>query len=207
MKKKLECYEMLLEDGNEVQLIALVNKPAIQVDFMTFSETPREGEVKMAANEELMVLTGPALIPNKMIYRRDPDGYEYEVFFSENTVRAIAEQYLLMSNQRNSNIEHMESIEDKVCLFESWLIEDPKRDKATALGFGLPKGTWMVSLKVLDKELWYETVKNGEVRGFSIEGNLAMRLPSPAVTEAMALAPDYDEQLRRVMDILKRVRS
>jgi len=34
----------------------------------------------------------------------------------------------------------------------------------------MPKGTWMVSVKVNNEEVWEEFVKTGRVKGFSIEG-------------------------------------
>ena len=45
----------------------------------------------------------------------------------------------------------------------------PERDKAALYGFSLPAGTWMFAVKVNNKEVWNK-VKEGEVRGFSIEG-------------------------------------
>jgi len=61
---------------------------------------------------------------------------------------------------------------------ESWLIEDPNKDKAAAYGFDLPKGTWMVSMKVLNDDVW-RAVKEGEVKGFSIEGYFADGIERP----------------------------
>ncbi len=49
------------------------------------------------------------------------------------------------------------------------IIEDEKTDKSKLYGFSLPKGTWMISMKVNNDEVW-KKVKDGEVKGFSIEG-------------------------------------
>jgi hypothetical protein len=55
-------------------------------------------------------------------------------------------------------------------VIESWIIEDFDTDKAKLLGFErLPKGTWMVSLKVSDKDFWDKKILTGEVKGFSVE--------------------------------------
>ena len=58
---------------------------------------------------------------------------------------------------------------------ESWLIDDPKSDKSQLYGFNLPKGTWMISMKVDNDEVWND-VKAGKVKGFSIEGYFADKL-------------------------------
>jgi len=42
-------------------------------------------------------------------------------------------------------------------------------DKSTLYGFSLPKGTWMVKMKVSNEELWNRIVE-GELKGLSIEG-------------------------------------
>ena len=58
-------------------------------------------------------------------------------------------------------------------VFESWIVEDPKTDKAnTVYGYDVPKGTWMVKMKVEDKETW-KRIKNGELKGFSVEGSFS----------------------------------
>jgi hypothetical protein len=42
-------------------------------------------------------------------------------------------------------------------------------DKAKALGFSVPKGTWMGSMRVMDDTTW-KLVKDGKIKGFSVEG-------------------------------------
>ena len=57
-------------------------------------------------------------------------------------------------------------------------------------GFSLPVGTWMVSVKVNNDEIWNDFVKEGKVKGFSIEGFFADKLderPKESVEE------DFDE--------------
>ena len=53
---------------------------------------------------------------------------------------------------------------------ESWLVDNPKMDKSVNYGLNVPKGTWMVSMKVNNDEIWNDYVKTGKVKGFSIEG-------------------------------------
>jgi len=45
-------------------------------------------------------------------------------------------------------------------------------DKSKAYGFNLEKGTWMLSMKVNNPDIW-DKVKSGEIKGFSIEGYFA----------------------------------
>jgi hypothetical protein len=58
-------------------------------------------------------------------------------------------------------------------VFESWIVEDPEFDKSKKYGLEVPAGTWMVSMKVDDKDVWDNYVKDNKVFGFSIEGKFA----------------------------------
>ena len=92
-------------------------------------------------------------------------------FLAKIPVRKASELFLMKGNQNNSTLEH--NIELKgMSVVESWIIEDEKRDKSRKYDFDLPVGTWMVSMKVNNDEVWNQ-VKAGEVKGFSIEGYFA----------------------------------
>ena len=57
-------------------------------------------------------------------------------------------------------------IEGSAILLESYFVDDNKKAPEK---FGvLPKGTWIVSYKVVDKKIW-DMIKNKKLRGFSIE--------------------------------------
>jgi hypothetical protein len=115
---------------------------------------------------------GAALIPNKQIYRlNEKTNEEYHIFFSDKTVRKASELFLMRSNQNNATYEHKDKLEG-LSVVESWIIEDEKSDKSRLYNFDLPVGTWMISMKVNNDEVWSD-VKEGKVKGFSIEGYFA----------------------------------
>ena len=120
---------------------------------------------------------GAALIPNKEIYRTNGQE-EYNIFFSEETVKKASELFLSRGKQNNSTLEHQVDLEG-LSVVESWIIEDSEMDKSKKYGLSLPKGTWMVSVKVNNDEIWEEFVKKGKVKGFSIEGFFADKLDRP----------------------------
>ena len=125
------------------------------------------------------IVVGPAMIPNQMIYRMDDNG-EYYVYFSEDTIQKIAYKYMQRKYTDSANIEHngYEPLKD-VYVVESWIVKDSDKDKSTIYtvdkstiytGEKYPKGTWMVAMKIKNKEVWEEYVKSGKVKGFSVEG-------------------------------------
>jgi hypothetical protein len=68
-----------------------------------------------------------------------------------------------------ATIEHDKSINGKVHLVESW-VKDGKLDKSNNYGLSLPEGTWVGMFKITDDKVWNDYVKEGKVKGFSIEG-------------------------------------
>ena len=118
------------------------------------------------------IVAGPFMIPNKLIYRNDENG-EYYVYFSDETIKKIAYKYMQKKYTDSTNLEHMSELAlDDVFVVESWLVEDPKRDKSLIYSGGeeYPKGTWYGLMKVKNKSVWENYVKSGLVKGFSVEG-------------------------------------
>ena len=163
--------ELVIEDDNQelaIDAISLVNSPAIEQDFVFFGKE-KNNLTFAKVDEEKRMLVSPALIPNKQIFRYDPNtDSDYYVYFSPETVRKASELYLKHNNHHKATHEHNERVSG-VLTVESWIIEDTKTDKSTLYGFSLPKGTWMVSLKISNDDLWAK-IKSGELKGLSIEG-------------------------------------
>ncbi len=167
----MKIVELILDEDqllSGVQAISIVEHPAIESDFVTLS---KEQEVKLAeVNSEKRILMGPALIPNKTIYRKNEEE-EYYIYFSKNTVRKASELFLTEGNQNRSTLEHSFDLSG-LSVVESWIVEG-EQDKSRKYGLNVPDGTWMVSIKVYNDEVWDSYVKSGAVKGFSIEGYFA----------------------------------
>lgn len=171
----MQIIELILDETqmlNGIDAISIVEHPAIEQDFITLSAQHKTEFAEQ--DSEKRILMGPALIPNKTIYRRDGD-HEYYVFFSQATVRRAAELYMIKGNQNNSTLEHMAELAGLTTV-ESWIIEDEVHDKSRKYGMSHPIGTWMVSVKVNNSDVWSDYVKTGKVKGFSIEGYFADRV-------------------------------
>ena len=195
----MKTIELYIDEENEfsgIEAISVVENPAIEEDFIAL----KKHEVQLAeVDTEKRILMGAALIPNKKIYRTNGEE-EYNIFFSEETVKKASELFLSRGKQNNSTLEHQVDIQG-LSVVESWIIEDSEVDKSKKYGLSLPKGTWMVSVKVNNDDIWENYVKEGKVKGFSIEGFFADKMderPSESVEEEMsseelnAIATLYD---------------
>ena len=132
---------------------------------------------KFSMVEDQMLLVGPAMIPDMEIIREHtddkgtPTGDYYNVRFSKETIQKVAEKFMRQQYQHSTNEDHDAEQPAGTYVFESWIVEDAKTDKAkTVYGFDMPEGTWMVKARVSDPETW-KRVKNGELNGFSVEGS------------------------------------
>jgi hypothetical protein len=115
------------------------------------------------------MLTGVVCIPNKQIYRKNENGDEYFVYFSSESIEKMRDRFMKSENNRNINLEHDTKLENHY-ITEMWIVDNPEIDKAKHLGFNVPKGTLMASVKVDNSSDWESLVLNGKVTGFSLEG-------------------------------------
>ena len=171
----MEIIELFIDETDEVsgiEAISVVENPAIESDFVAL----KQQEFKLAeVDKEKRILMGAALIPNKPIYRQSGE-QEYYIYFSQATVRKASELFFINGNQNNSTLEHELQLKGLTAV-ESWIVES-EQDKSRMYDLNVPMGTWMVSMKVNNDDVW-KKVKNQEIKGFSIEGYFADKLERP----------------------------
>jgi hypothetical protein len=178
MTKDIPIYKITIEpeysDGEElgIEQIAFTSTPAIITKGLAFDE-----HKKLFFSDDLKYrVVAPAMIPME-IYRNDEDGDEYYVQFTAETIEQIHSKFMQdLSNRNVFNLEHDTDKTVPAYVLESWIVDNPKEDKAySSYGIEVPKGTLMVTAQVTDKEYYNELVKNEQI-GFSIEGFLGLKL-------------------------------
>lgn len=157
---KIEVSE---KDESGVDFISLVEYPAMEVEWVTFSKD----KPMFFADVEQRKLIGAFIIPDKPIYRND-EGREYEVVFTKEVTAKIAEKFNKSQKNININLEHTTQTV-QAFVSENWIVED-ENDKSKKYGLNFPIGTWAGVVKVEDENFWNSEVKQGRVRGFSVEG-------------------------------------
>ena len=195
----MRIVELLLDEESlqaGIQAISVVESPAIEEDFVALKDEQPKIELK-TIDKEKRILMGAALVPNKPIYRKNGED-EYYIYFSQDTVRKASELFFINGNQNKATLEHQMDVQG-TSVVESWIVEG-EQDKSRMYGMELPVGTWMVSMKILNDELWEGYVKSGKVKGFSIEGYFVDKV------EASKQDPEEDkaeEQLNAIKAIIK----
>ena len=120
-------------------------------------------------SDEKRIVVGPAMVPDLLIPRVTKTGEKYNVFFKSDTIRMISEKYMRNKYTDNNDLDHNGKAAEDVFVIESWIKED-NQDKSNKYGFNdLPVGTWFVSMKVRNNEVWTK-IKNKELNGYSVSG-------------------------------------
>lgn len=167
MAKKIKKYKVGID--SETYAISMVESPAIESDFVALSKE-EEKRVFLESEERHMVY-GAALIPDKDIYRNNGE-QEFYISFTKESIEKMSQDFMKNYRQNEVTLDHDEMAND-ITITESWLVEDPYKDKANALGINVPKGSWMIGMKVNQIDVW-DRVKSGELKGFSVESMISL---------------------------------
>jgi len=157
----------------------------------------KKKDQKFAVIEDAkQIVLGPAMIPDQRIFRTDDKGEPYYVFFSPSTIRMIAEKYMRNKYTDNNDLMHDGQAVKDIHVLESWIVEDPEHDKAKNYGFDVPAGTWMISMKVNNPNVWGQ-IKEKKLNGFSVSGFF----------EEVAAFCREEMFLKQVVEILKNIKD
>tara|TARA_R100000935_G_scaffold5620_1_gene12826 strand:+ start:683 stop:1297 length:615 start_codon:yes stop_codon:yes gene_type:complete len=198
----MEIIELFIDETEElsgIDAISVVSAPAIEEPFIALKD---QEQIRLAeVSKEKRLLIGAALIPDKPIYRKT-DNQEFYIYFSKDTVEKASQMFLKSGKQGQATMEHASKKLEGMTVVESWLIVDDVHDKSRAYGLDLKVGTWMITMKVENDEIWNDYVKTKKILGFSIEGFFADRL-----NKANNKLPDNysedDKLLKQIIDVLE----
>ena len=167
MAKKLETIELFIDESQDkdgIDALSLVKFPAIEENWVALNNHRIEFK---SVDDEKRIIIGLALVPDKLIYRKNGD-YEYNIKFSKETVNKAARLYLKKLNNNNATLEHKTEVEG-VSVVESWTVDNPKIDKTALYDLNAVEGAWAVIMSIDNDKVW-EEIKNGTYLGISVEG-------------------------------------
>lgn len=168
---KYDVYRLKVneDDDTGMKAMSLVDKPAIESDFLKFK---KQESVVVALKDEKgsykQVVAGLALIPDKMIYRKNGD-YEYFVFFQADDIETIRNKF---HKEKLTDVVNLQHTDEKIqsYLVESYILNTQERvDEVKAQGIEeAVLGSWYVQYKIEDKEVFEQALEQN-LNGFSIE--------------------------------------
>jgi len=202
MEIQLPLYKMKISDTDEgeeeVDWVALVQSPAIQRNFLAFNDQQVKATIVQRfaiQDEEQQIVTGPLMIADLPIYRKDDNG-EYYVVFGAEEIKKIVQRFFKKGYQNQVNIEH-DAPTSGVYMYESYIVD-------RGLGVMPPKGyedvadgSWFGTFKIDNEKVW-ELVKNGTFKGFSVEGLFRYEIAEQHITHEELMMSKIIEILQQI---------
>ena len=160
--KGLPIYVVNINDDSIFNNVSIVDEPAIMRNFIQLS---KQKELKFSVNEEKRTISGPALIPDQLIYRNF-DGKECYIKWTAEVIKEFAIKFFKDKREGEGNIQHSWAV-NGITFYESYLL-NKERGIVPKEFADLPDGTWILSAKVDNDAVW-QMIKNGDLNGFSID--------------------------------------
>lgn len=183
----IPVYDAVISDEETGMLkISLVDDPAVMSNFQAF-DADRKPMLYAIQDSEKRLVRGCIMRADFPIYRRDERMGEYYIIYKADTIRQMAEKYLLEGRQNNVNLMHQEGSDvDGVQMVQYFI----KGDGIQVDGFDeCADGSLFGEFHVTDDNIWQE-IKAGTYKGFSLEG-------------VFDLAPEQDrDEIQEIVDIL-----
>ena len=180
----MRIVELIIDEEAElygIDAISLVDRPAIELDFIALKEQ-RVQFAEVDADKKISDRTSTCA--RQAHFPQERGGRVLRLLLEEHGTQG-AELYLKHGNQAKHTLEHEHQIHG-LTVVESWIVENKEQDKSHLYDLDVPVGTWMVAVKVDNEAIWQEWVKEGKVKGFSIEGYFTQAVKMSQEDEMLA---------------------
>ena len=196
MNKELPLYQALITDEFDgIQAISLVSRPAVEIGWQCFSKQEQMYSIK---NADEHLLSGVVMLCGVPIYRRDENGYEYNIVYTAETIKLMAQKMLSDNSHNQIDIEHNNQILEagKVNLVELYIVD---KEKGLDPKFvDVPDGSLMATYKVNDDVLW-AACKEGRLTGFSLAGIFDVKEFKDKKKSKYSMIEKIKEKLRQLL--------
>lgn len=180
---QLPLYRLTVEEGEVegMDFVGFVDSPAHIKKYVTMSAAPVRLK-RYHFNEEQRIVKGVVISTYQPIYRRDDDGFEYNVYFTKEDAAVIRDIFAKNGYHNNVNLMHdMSRKVEGVGLIEMITVNDKRNNIPEEFADqNLQKGSVIFAYKVFDDNAWKFVKENGA--GFSLEGwfkNIEVTLSKP----------------------------
>lgn len=167
--KGLPIYAINIDDeGTGMTRISLVDRPAVEKNFVCFSEE-KEVEHFQFADEEKHIIFGLVCACDMPIYRLDSMGMGYYIVFTRDVIEKMVLKYSKENLWNSVSLQHDDNQIVESAIMVSFFIKDTAKG-INPTGFEtVSDGSLFASFKILDDTLWEEIKTSGKLNGFSLE--------------------------------------
>lgn len=164
----IPVYQALVDDTDTGMLkISLVDDPAVQSNFQAFSN--KKPQMYAVEDEAKRLVLGVVMRADFPIYRRDESMGEYYILYTADTIRTMAEKYLVEGRQNNVNLMHQEGSDVEGVDMVQYFIKDSAKGVCPAGFEDIADGSLFAEFHIVNDEVW-DAIVDGTYKGFSLEG-------------------------------------
>lgn len=166
MLNNLPIYQAVINEGDGIYAISLVEDPAVEQDFICFSKNAKFS----VADKAKHLITGVIMACDMPIYRNDR-GYEYYITFNRETIETMARKMLEQGTFKNIDCQHNGDYlpQGMVQLVELY-IKDTDKGITPKFSADVNDGSLFGTFRVNDDDLWKECLNGDYLNGFSLAG-------------------------------------
>lgn len=164
----IPVFQALVNDADTGMFkISLVDDPAVQSNFQAFAN--KKPVMYAVEDESKRLVLGVVMRADFPIYRRDDSMGEYYVVYSADTIRTMAEKYLVEGRQNDVNLMHAEGSDVSGVDMVQYFIKDTEKGIIPAGFDDIADGSLFAEFHIVNDEVW-DAVLDGTYKGFSLEG-------------------------------------
>ena len=184
----------ILDEDSGMMRISLVDDPAVMSHFQAF-DSQKKMQMYSVTDDEKRLVRGVVMRADFPIYRRDEQMGEYYIIYKADTIRQMAEKYLVENRQNNFNLMHEEGSDVEGIQMVQFFIKDSAAG-VNPEGYDVADGSLFGEFHVTNDKVW-DQIKEGTFKGFSLEGVFDLT-PEQDKDEVREIVESLDGQFKRI---------
>ncbi len=186
---------MILDEESGMLKISLVDDPAVMSNFQAF-DAQKKLLMYEVADEGKRLVRGVVMRADFPIFRRDKEMGEYYIIYKSDTIRQMAEKYLVENRQNNVNLMHAADSDVDGVQMVQFFIKDTSAGVAPANFDEIADGSLFGEFHVTNDEVWQQ-IKDGTYKGFSLEGIFDL-CPEQNKDEVQEIVDSLDGKFKKI---------
>lgn len=197
----IPVYDALIMDEDSGMIrISLVDDPAVMSNFQAF-DAQKKHLMYEVTDEEKRLVRGVIMRADFPIYRRDDSFGEYYIIYKADTIRQMAEKYLVENRQNDVNLMHEDGSDVDGVQMVQFFIKDSSAGVAPSCFDDIADGSLFGEFHVVNDDVW-EQIKDGTYKGFSLEGVFDL-VPEENKEEVQQIVDTLDGKFGRIFKLIK----
>lgn len=185
----------ILDEDSGMLKISLVDDPAVMSNFQAF-DAQKKLLMYEVADEEKRLVRGVVMRADFPIFRRDKEMGEYYIIYKADTIRQMAEKYLVENRQNNINLMHEADSDVDGVQMVQFFIKDSSAGVSPTNFDEIADGSLFGEFHITNDEVW-DQIKEGTYKGFSLEGIFDLT-PEQDKDEIQEIVDSLDGKFKRI---------